>query len=51
MAIIIEAPDLDEFINNIKEAYENGGSEAIKELCRNTHGPGAVILYTDLLKK
>jgi biopolymer transport protein ExbB len=38
----------DKLINNIEEAFNSGGVEAAKEVCRNTKGPVASIFYQGL---
>jgi biopolymer transport protein ExbB len=38
----------DKFINDIDSALGSGGTEAAKELCRNTRGPVASIFYQGL---
>ena len=35
-------------LNNVKDALDNGGIEAAKEVCRNTRGPVASIFYQGL---
>ena len=38
----------DKLVNNIEEAFNSGGVEAAKEVCRNTKGPVASIFYQGL---
>ncbi len=38
----------DKLVNNVEEAFNSGGVEAAKEVCRNTKGPVASIFYQGL---
>jgi biopolymer transport protein ExbB len=38
----------DKLLNKIEDAYNSGGAEAAKEVCRNTRGPVASIFYQGL---
>ncbi len=39
-----------QFITKVKEALDNGGVEAAKEVCINTRGPVASVFYAGLLR-